>query len=204
MTNEKRGGLTVILFDRSRFQLFTLKFSNKFVQSSSCERPKTAQRTLFFFIWNQQLFPNSRIASELYEKIRETCMPHGEFKRRYWFRADTPNIARNCSVTWKDSLWSSDSYRLLKYRGGWTIPMFQLSEWCEKCVGCRYLQTIIDLKWQKQGSLSCFRPLRGCGLYQFVWKSQREQLKGRPIECYYSTSNPVPTHLFSHWSQPLP
>ncbi len=39
---------------------------------------------------------------------------------------------------------------------------------------CRYLKTIIDFKWQKQGSLSCFRPLRGWGLYRFVRKSQRE------------------------------
>ncbi len=31
LTNEKRGGLTVILFARSRFKLFTLKFSNKSV-----------------------------------------------------------------------------------------------------------------------------------------------------------------------------
>jgi hypothetical protein len=30
------------------------------------------------------LFPNIGIASELYEKIRETCMPRGEFKHRYW------------------------------------------------------------------------------------------------------------------------
>jgi hypothetical protein len=43
LTNEKRSGLTVILVGRSRFQLFRLKFSNKSVQSSSCERPKTAQ-----------------------------------------------------------------------------------------------------------------------------------------------------------------
>ncbi len=28
-------------------------------------------------IWNQELFPNSGIASELYEKIRETYMPRG-------------------------------------------------------------------------------------------------------------------------------
>jgi hypothetical protein len=47
LTNEKRGGLTTVLFDRSPFKLFTLKFSNKSIQPSSCERPKTAQRTLF-------------------------------------------------------------------------------------------------------------------------------------------------------------
>jgi hypothetical protein len=28
--------------------------------------------------------------SEAYEKIVETCMPRGEFKRRSWFFADTP------------------------------------------------------------------------------------------------------------------
>jgi hypothetical protein len=36
--------------------------------------------------------------SELYEKIRETCMPRGEFKHRYWFFADTPNIDRNFAL----------------------------------------------------------------------------------------------------------
>jgi hypothetical protein len=30
------------------------------------------------------LFPNIGIASELYEKIRETCMPRSEFKHRYF------------------------------------------------------------------------------------------------------------------------
>jgi hypothetical protein len=29
LNNEKRGGLTVIFFERSRFQLFTLKLSNE-------------------------------------------------------------------------------------------------------------------------------------------------------------------------------
>jgi hypothetical protein len=47
LTNEKKGGLTLVLFKRSHFKLFTLKLSSKSVQSSSCERPKTAQRTLF-------------------------------------------------------------------------------------------------------------------------------------------------------------
>ncbi len=47
LTNEKRGGLKVVSFDRSRFKLFTLRFSNKSVQALSCEGPKTAQRSLF-------------------------------------------------------------------------------------------------------------------------------------------------------------
>ncbi len=34
----------------------------------------------------------------LKEKIWETCMPRGEFKHRYWFFADAPNIGRNVSV----------------------------------------------------------------------------------------------------------
>jgi hypothetical protein len=46
LTNEKRGGLKVVLFDRSPFKLFSLRFSTKSVQAPSCERPKTTQRTL--------------------------------------------------------------------------------------------------------------------------------------------------------------
>jgi hypothetical protein len=69
-------------------------------------------------------------------------MPRGEFKHRYWFFADTPNIAGICRVIWKDLLWSSDSYRLLKYRGGCKIPLFQLSVWCEKCVAARHYDVI--------------------------------------------------------------
>ncbi len=40
-------------------------------------------------------------------------------------------------------------------------------------------------QWQKQVSLSSYRPTTGRGLHRFVWKSQREWLKGRPIECYH-------------------
>ncbi len=39
------------------------------------------------------VFPNNGIVSEAYEKIWETCMPRGEFKHRYWFFAETPNVA---------------------------------------------------------------------------------------------------------------
>ncbi len=117
-------------------------------------------------------------------KIWETCMPRGEFKHRYWFFADTPNIARNCRVIWKDLLWSSNSYRLPKYRGGSTKPLFQLGAWCEKFVAtrnptlCRYLQTIIECKWHKQGALSSFRPPTGWGLHRFLWKSHENSFKG--------------------------
>ncbi len=87
------------------------------------------------------------IVSEVYEKIRETGMPRGEFKHRYWFLADTLNIAKIGRVIWKDLLWSSDSYRLHKYRGGCTIPLFQLSVWCEKCVVARHYAVICKQLW---------------------------------------------------------
>ncbi len=46
-------------------------------------------------------------------------------------------------------------------------------------------ETITDFKWRKQGALRSFRPLTGWGQHWFVWKSQREQLKGKPIEWYH-------------------
>ncbi len=69
-------------------------------------------------------------------------MPRYKFKRRYWYFADTPNIGRSYSVIWKDLWWRADSYRLLKYRGGCIIPLFQLSVWCEKCVAARHYGVI--------------------------------------------------------------
>jgi hypothetical protein len=57
LTNEKRGGLTLVPFDRSRFKLFSRKFSNKLVQAPSCERHKTAPRTLFLLFANYNCFP---------------------------------------------------------------------------------------------------------------------------------------------------
>ncbi len=56
LTNEKRGGVTVVSFDRFHFKLFSLKFSNKLVQAPSCERPKTTQRTLFLLFANNNCF----------------------------------------------------------------------------------------------------------------------------------------------------
>ncbi len=53
---EKRGGLTVVSFDRSRYKLCSMKFSNKLVQAPSCERPKTAPRTLFLSFANSIFF----------------------------------------------------------------------------------------------------------------------------------------------------
>jgi hypothetical protein len=46
----------VVLFDRSGFKLFTLKFLSRPVQSSSFERHKTAHRTLLLLFANPPLF----------------------------------------------------------------------------------------------------------------------------------------------------
>ncbi len=86
------------------------------------------------------------------------------------------------------------------------IPSFQWSVWCMGMMWkvrrsptlCRYWETIVDFKWQKQGSLSSFRPLSGWGLHRFVWKisawkAERETYRMIPLS----------THLFSHWSKPL-
>jgi hypothetical protein len=47
LTNEKRGGLTAVTFDVSRIKLFAPRLSDKSMLTPSCERAKTAQRTLF-------------------------------------------------------------------------------------------------------------------------------------------------------------
>jgi hypothetical protein len=51
---------------------------------------------------------------------------------------------------------------------------FMIWKMCRSPTLCRYLQTIIACKWQKQGSLSNFRFPTGWGLRQFIWESQRE------------------------------
>jgi hypothetical protein len=59
LINEKRGGLSVVSFEKSPFKLFSLKFSNKLVQAPSCERHKTAPRTLFLLFANYNCFPTT-------------------------------------------------------------------------------------------------------------------------------------------------
>ncbi len=52
LTNEKRGGLRVISFDRPPFKLLLRKFSKASVQAPSCEKQKATQRTLFLLFAN--------------------------------------------------------------------------------------------------------------------------------------------------------
>ncbi len=51
---------------------------------------------------------------------------------------------------------------------------FMMWKGCCSPTLCRYLQTIIDFKWEKHGSLSSFRPPTGWRLHRFVWKAQRD------------------------------
>ena len=97
-TNEKRGGLKVVTFDRSPFKVFSLRFSRNSVQAPSCKRPKTTQRTLFLSFEIKNWFPITVLCRRLIKKIQETCMPRGEFKHRYWFFADTANVAWIVSI----------------------------------------------------------------------------------------------------------
>ncbi len=57
LTNEKRGVMKVATFDRSPCKLFSLTFSAKSVQTLSCERLKTTQRTLFLSFEIKNCFP---------------------------------------------------------------------------------------------------------------------------------------------------
>ncbi len=68
LTNEKRGGLAVVSFDRSPFKLFTLRFSNIFVLAPSCERPKTTQRPLFLSFESNNCFPITVLCRRLMKK----------------------------------------------------------------------------------------------------------------------------------------
>ncbi len=59
LTNEKRGGLAMVSFDRFSFKVFSLLFSNKSMQAPSCERTKTTQRTLFLSFATNNCFLTS-------------------------------------------------------------------------------------------------------------------------------------------------
>jgi hypothetical protein len=120
------SGLKVVAFDRSRFKLFTLRFSNKSVQAPSCERPKTTQRTLFLSFEIKNCFQIVFLRRSLMKKSGKLA-----------FHVVNWNITIDASPTLQMTLeivalfekiwWWADSYRRLKYRGECTIPLFQLS-----------------------------------------------------------------------------
>ncbi len=182
-------GLKVVAFDRSPFMLFTLRFSNKSVLAPSCERPKTAQRTLFLSseINNCSQLRRSvglRHTFHITHLTETTSSPMFEM---------TVRIGKSCQITWylacrqriNSDVWID--HVACKLRGFFHHPPTLYRR-----------VTITYFKWQKQGSLRSFRPLTGWGLHKFFWKFQREELKARPIKWYQ-----ILTHLFSHWPIPL-
>ena len=74
LTNEKRGGLKVVAFDRSSLKLFTLRFSNKSVQAPSCKRSRTTPRTLFISFANNNYFQISGMLRSCMKKsVKLAC-----------------------------------------------------------------------------------------------------------------------------------
>jgi hypothetical protein len=129
LTNEKRGGLTMVSFDRSPVKLFSLWVLYESMKAPSCERPKTNQRTLFlsFAINNCYSTSDEKLlaAFELFWGIFTTVKPtirlvsfdlfgrflklhHRCYKYRWSTFANTPNVAWIVSVIWKDLLWRPD------------------------------------------------------------------------------------------------
>ncbi len=90
LSNEKRGGLGVVSFDRSIFKLISLKFSNKSVQAPSCERPKTTQRTLFLLFANNNCFQITLLCRRCMKKSGKLA---SQFKHRYWYTLPTLQIS---------------------------------------------------------------------------------------------------------------
>ncbi len=102
--------------------------------------------------------------------------------------AETPNVAQIFCVIWKDLWWRADSYHHFKHRGGSTIPLFQISVWCEECIADRHF-TVIG----KQLLISNDRNRVRCAVLGLSLdractdsfkKFQCEELKGRQIEWY--------------------
>ncbi len=119
-------------------------------------------------------------------------MPSDQFKKLYWFFADTPNITKNYRDIWKKI---NDGEPIL------IVSMFQLSVWCEKCDAARHRaiigkQLLISndknrIRWailgQSQDGVST-------DVFEnFSMKSlKRDQSNDTKL-------NPI----FSHWSIPL-
>jgi hypothetical protein len=149
---EKRG-LTVVSFDRSGFVLFSLWFSNKLIQAPSCERHKTAQRTLLLLfatiIVSQGRMKNwwryLNLAVFFYltgfsnhcnnaTNIDKVPLPKLQTSRR--FVASFEKIYDGEPIITVISNIGEDVHC--------TIPLFQLW-WCEKCAAARHYAVILKL-----------------------------------------------------------
>ncbi len=137
--------------------------------------------------------------SEAYEKIWETCMPR-EFKHRYWFFADAPNIGKNGSVIWKDLLWIIiiTVFSNIGEDVHCTIP-FQISVQCENCAAARHYAVIckqlLNANYLNRVRWVVLEPLQDGACTDFFEILSENSLKGDLSNA--TTFNPP------HWSIPL-
>jgi hypothetical protein len=91
ITSEERGGLELAAFVRVLFKLFTLKYSNKTVKTSSCEIPKLLSEPCFYYLntiiickhgINIGLQHNSHIV--LYSTLKQRSSPLAEKNVKNW------------------------------------------------------------------------------------------------------------------------
>ncbi len=143
LTNEKRGGFTMLLFDRSPFKLFTLKFSNKSIQSSSCERHKTTQRTLFLLFESNSWFPITlwcrrcvRKSGKLVSHVANSYIAIGSLPTLlYKSRWELSRYLKRIMMESRSLTSSQTSGRI-------TIPLLQWRVICEKCAAARHYAVI--------------------------------------------------------------
>ncbi len=174
--------------ERSPFKIFSLIFSNKFVQAPSCERPKTARRTLFLSFANYNCFQISYsvglrnpfhsihlikttvlyILPDIWDsKNRSSIINLFQIKLQFfaifWSVGKEP-IAMFEFTTWHASF--TDFFiKLLRYTAIWKQLFFANDR-------NRVRGAVLGLS-QNGACTEMFENLRG------------EQLKGRPIECYH-------------------
>ncbi len=101
------------------------------------------------------------IVSEVYEKIWETCKP-----------VLNSNNAINSLPSLQISLEIVALFEKIYYE---VSILTVVSNTIVEVYGVKVCRSLTLWHYlQKQGSLSCFKPLRGRGLYRFVGKSQRD------------------------------
>jgi hypothetical protein len=127
LTNEKRGGLKVVAFNRSDFKAIHAEIFKQ-IGTSCGERPKTTKRNLFLSFEINNCFPITGILSEAYEKSLETWMPCDQFKHRYCLCRHSKNrleLLRYLKRFMTESRFSLSSQILGRTYS--TIPLFQIS-----------------------------------------------------------------------------
>ncbi len=187
----------MVAFDKFLFKLFTLRFSNKLVRAPSCKRPKTTQRTLFLSFETKNCFPVTVLCRRLSKKS-------GKLHATWWIKTSLlvlcpySKYRKKLSRYLKRFLMVSRFFPSFQISGRITIPMFQLSVWCEKCVAARHYADI--------GKQLSFANNRNRSRWAVLCLSQ----DGACIDLYenHSENNLKPDlsndqpPIFSHWSIP--